>query len=56
MVWTMIPENSKVDRVAMVNIINSRVDITFEPLEKWISEDGELDSILELIDNLVDEQ
>jgi len=50
MVWTMIPENSKVDRVAMVNIINSRVDITFEPLEKWISEDGELESILEIVE------
>ena len=26
-VWTTLPENSEVDRVAMVNIINSRVDM-----------------------------
>ena len=50
-VWTMIPENSSSDRVAMVNMINSRVDTAFQPFEKWINENGELESILEIIEN-----
>ena len=55
-VWGVLPENSKVDRVAMCQLINSRVDICFQPLEEWIASDGELDSIIEIVDKIIEDE
>jgi len=53
-IWVELPENSRVDRPALVNVINSRVDIFCEPYEQWLICDGELDSIITLIGDGMD--
>jgi len=32
-------------------MINSRVDLAFKPFDDWISSDGELDSIILIVEN-----
>ena len=55
-IWAAIPENGKTDRVALIRLINYRVDLFCKPLESWITSDGELDNIIEIIDSLIDDQ
>ena len=54
-VWVELPDNCKTDRVALVNIINNRVDLCFKPLSDWIINDGELNSIIEIVGNIMDD-
>ena len=49
-IWMMIPEDSSAERAVMVNMINSRVDMAFQPFEDWITVDGELDPIIEIVE------
>lgn len=52
-VWDALSEcTCHVDRPALCNLINSRIDIAFQPLEDWINYDGELDSIIDIVEEI----
>ena len=38
---------------ALIRLILDRVELAYRPLESWINEDGELDSIIELIEKMI---
>lgn len=52
-IWS-VDDNANIDRPALCNMINERIDVAYQPLDDWITEDGSLHSVIEVVEDMLE--